>query len=202
MKSNVAYFGNQDKTEHLSTIGQKSSAFPSNPSPTSKRECAQPNTVPKEKLSQKQLENSLDSISDKISSINLSAGTVGGSPNVLRKEHSTQIGDSKMDSLNLDEIDDDDDDEDDEKDFAIKSKESQDLFNQWQKPSLTKRENTPSPEETKSNQLGMQKLGSVMHTRRTPLEKGSLRDWMKKDTEGKTTGGFLFFFFYNKCPLI
>lgn len=201
MTSNVAYFGNQDKTEQLSTIGQKSSASPLNPSHTSKREFAQPNTVPKENLSQKQLESSLDSISDKISSINLSATcrTVGGSPNVLRKEHSTQIIDSKMDSLNLDEIDDDDDDEDDEKDFAIKSKESQDLFNQWQKPSLTKRENTPPAEETKSNQLGMQKLGSVMPTRRTQLEKGSLRDWMKKDAEGKTSVDFIF---YNKCPLI
>lgn len=200
MTSNVAYFGNQDKTEQLLTIGQKSSAFPLNPSHTSKREFAQPNTVPKENLSQKQLESSLDSISDKISSINLSATcrTVGGSPNVLRKEHSTQIIDSKMDSLNLDEID-DDDDEDDEKDFAIKSKESQDLFNQWQKPSLTKRENTPPAEETKSNQLGMQKLGSVMPTRRTQLEKGSLRDWMKKDAEGKTSVDFIF---YNKCPLI
>lgn len=200
MTLNVAYFGNQDKTEQLLTIGQKSSAFPLNPSHTSKREFAQPNTVSKENLSQKQLESSLDSISDKISSINLSATcrTVGGSPNVLRKEHSTQIIDSKMDSLNLDEID-DDDDEDDEKDFAIKSKESQDLFNQWQKPSLTKRENTPPAEETKSNQLGMQKLGSVMPTRRTQLEKGSLRDWMKKDAEGKTSVDFIF---YNKCPLI
>lgn len=192
MKPSVDYFGNQNKTEQLLTIGQKSSAFPSNPSLISKREFAQPSIAPKEMSNQKQLENSLDSISDKISSINLSAGIVGGSPNVLRKEHFTQKGDSKMESLNLDEIDDDDEEEEDEKDFAIKSKESQDLFNQWQKPSLTKRENTPPPEETKSNQLGMQKLGSVMHTRRTQLEKGSLRDWMKKDTEGKTTGGFLF----------
>lgn len=192
MKSSVDYFGNQNKTEQLLTTGQKSSAFPSNPSLISKREFAQPSIAPKEMSNQKQLENSLDSISDKISSINLSAGIVGGSPNVLRKEHFTQKGISKMESLNLDEIDDDDEEEEDEKDFAIKSKESQDLFNQWQKPSLTKRENTPPPEETKSNQLGMQKLGSVMHTRRTQLEKGSLRDWMKKDTEGKTTGGFLF----------
>lgn len=74
-------------------------------------------------LNQKQLENSLDFISDKISSINFSVGIVGGSFNVLRKEYFIQKGDLKMEFFNLDEIDDDDEEEEDEKDFVIKFQE-------------------------------------------------------------------------------
>lgn len=75
-------------------------------------------------LNQKQLENSLDFISDKISSINFLVGIVGGSFNVLRKEYFIQKGDLKMEFFNLDEIDDDDEEEEeDEKDFVIKFKE-------------------------------------------------------------------------------
>lgn len=74
-------------------------------------------------LNQKQLENSLDFISDKISSINFLVGIVGGSFNVLRKEYFIQMGDLKMEFFNLDEIDDDDEEEEDEKDFVIKFKE-------------------------------------------------------------------------------
>ncbi|XP_062573182.1 uncharacterized protein LOC134235106 [Saccostrea cucullata] len=86
---------------------------------------------------------------------------------------------SKIETLNLDEIE--DDDEEEEKQFELKSKSSHDVYNQWQKPLVKKTEDLPPPVEVSQEQHVMQKLGSVGTAKRRPMEKGSLRDWMKKD---------------------
>ncbi|XP_061182911.1 uncharacterized protein LOC133191196 [Saccostrea echinata] len=88
--------------------------------------------------------------------------------------------DSKLETLNLDEIE-DDDMEEEERQFEMKSKSSQDVYNQWQKPLIKKTEELPPPLEVNQEHHVMQKLGSVVSTKRRPMEKGSLREWMKTD---------------------
>lgn len=91
-------------------------------------------------------------------------------------------GDSKIESLNLDEIEDDDSEEDEQ--FELNAKASQEVFNQWQKPLIMKK-TIPAPEKSKLDQHVMTKLGSVMTTKHIQMDLGSPKYQMKKDTKGK-----------------
>ena len=136
---------------------------------------------PKE-VKENKKEIGMDWISAKIDSINLSSDTSEKQATLKGDKNGKQKMDSKIESLNLDELD--DDEEDENKEFELKSPESQEVFNQWQKPLQTRREKTPPPDDGKPDPPGMQKLGSVGHTKRTPLERGALRDWPRKDPQG------------------
>ena len=138
---------------------------------------------PKEVKENKE-EMGMDWFSARINSINHSSEASEKMATLKGDKNGKQKLDSKIESLNLDELDDDDDEEDENKEFELKSPESQEVFNQWQKPLLTRREKTPPQEDGKPDPPGMQKLGIVGHTKRTPLERGALRDWPRKDPQG------------------